>query len=306
MRNKPYSTAIRTLLGGLLLTATLAACNDKEMCDLPHPHPGHVDLTYHWGTATAQDVQLTLSPYDTETTPPVGPAAYADITPPQGIRLDQLAPGRYHALAYTAQAQHLSIDRGIATAETDGNGYLPSVGDLRAGCTTLTVESDQDTQASIGLQPCTRLLRITLHYGQGDPTRVQSLTGVLTGLRTSRVIDSHLAQDIATPASPAGSAALTFAPTADGAAFSAEHRLLGLNAEATVSLTLTLHTDDGRQDTQTYDLRKALNSLDTPADTPFEVNANIDLTVTQALAPLFTIKDWGQTDSSTGGADMEL
>lgn len=304
MKNKRH--ILHTAIGGLLLLGVLAACNDKEMCDLPHPHPGYINLTYHWGTATAQDVQLTLAPYGTDATAPTDPAAYEDITPSAGTRLEQVAPGRYHALACTARAQHLRIDRGIATAEADGDGYLPSVDDLWAGCTTLLVESDREKQATISLQPYTRLLRITLHYGQGDPSRVQSLTGVLTGLRTSRVIDNHLARDIAAPASPAGTVALTFAPTADGTAFGTEHRLLGLDAEAAVNLTLTLRTDDGRQDTQTYNLRRTLNGLDTPSATPLEVNAEIDLTLTEAATPLFNIRDWGETENSEGDADMEL
>ena len=295
-----HHTLYHTLCG-LCLLAALAACNDKEMCDLPHPHPGQAVVTYDWNGAQPQDVQLSLYPRDADAQ--LSPA-YADVTPSDGIRLDMLAPGQYHASAHTAGMQNLDIAQGAATARADGDGYLASVDNLRAGQTTLTVESDQDTQASIGLSPCTRLLRVTLRCNQGDPTRVQSLTGILTGIRARRVFDANLAAD-RTPA-PAGSIRLDFAPTADGTAFSAEHRVLGLETGAAARLTLTLRTDDGRTDTQTYDLRQALNGLDTPADTPFEANAGIDLTVTSALAPLFGIDGWGQTDGSTGGADMEL
>lgn len=307
--NKLYP--LHATIGSLLLLGALAACNDKQMCDLPHPHPGRAVLTYDWGTATPRDVQLEVLPYDD----PLATPATATHTPADGTTLDRLAPGRYHALAYT-EAERLSVSNGTAAVtDTEDDGCLPSVGDLWAGSTHLTIESGTDTRATIGLQPCTRLLRIVLNAGQGDPTQVQSLTGLLTGVRTSRVIDPWLAGQVpATAATTAtGSIRLHFTPTDDGTAFAAEHRLLGLDPAQGITLTLTLTTDDGRDDTQDYDLTDELedfDDFDNPGaddpDDPFDLGGDIDLIVTSPIDALFSISGWGQVDSTEGGADMEI
>ena len=109
--NKLYP--LHATIGSLLLLGALAACNDKQMCDLPHPHPGRAVLTYDWGTATPRDVQLEVLPYDD----PLATPATATHTPADGTTLDRLAPGRYHALAYT-EAERLSVSNGTA-AVTD-------------------------------------------------------------------------------------------------------------------------------------------------------------------------------------------
>ena len=104
-------------------------------------------------------MQLEVLPYDDP------------LATPATATLDRLAPGRYHALAYT-EAEHLSVSNGTAAVtDTEDDGCLPSVGDLWAGSTHLTIESGTDTRAAIGLQPCTRLLRIVLNAGQGDPPK---------------------------------------------------------------------------------------------------------------------------------------
>lgn len=298
-------TYIHTLMGSLLLLGALAACNDKQMCDLPHPHPGRAVLTYDWGTATPREVQLEVLAYDG------GQGLHPTDSPSD---LEQLAPGRYHAFAYT-EAEHLSVSTGTASVTDTDDGYLPSVGDLWAGHTNLSIESDRDTRATISLQPCTRLLRIVLNAGEGDPTRVQSLSGILTGVRTSRIIDPWLAGQAAAKAttSATGSINLHFSPTGDGTAFAAEHRLLGLDPAQGITLTLTLTTDDGRDDTQDYDLTDELedfDDFDNPGtedpDDPFDLGGDIDLIVTSPVDALFGISGWGQVDNTQGGADMEV
>lgn len=306
--NKLYP--LHATIGSLLLLGALAACNDKQMCDLPHPHPGRAVLTYDWGTATPREVQLEVLAYDNPLATPATPTP----TPADGTTLDRLAPGRYHALAYT-EAEHLSVSTGTASVTDTDDGYLPSVGDLWAGHTNLSIESDRDTRATISLQPCTRLLRIVLNAGEGDPTRVQSLSGILTGVRTNRIIDPWLAGQAADKAttSATGSINLHFSPTGDGTAFAAEHRLLGLDPAQGITLTLTLTTDDGRDDTQDYDLTDELedfDDFDNPGtedpDDPFDLGGDIDLIVTSPIDALFGISGWGQVDNTQGGADMEV
>ena len=314
--NKLYP--LHATIGSLLLLGALAACNDKDelMCDLPHPHPGHAVIAYGWGTATphANGVRLTLLPGDD----PAATPAYDALTPATGITLDRLAPGTYHALAHT-EAEAVSINAGTAYATPTDDGHLPPVGDLRAGTARLAIESDRDTRTDIALQPCTRLLRIALRAdATEDPAQVASLTGILTGVRARRTIDPWLANAAPEPATPAtGSIRLTFALNADGTAFTAGQRILGIDPTADVTLSLTLTTTDGRTDSQDYDLDDELDDFDNPdsdpdnpggddPDNPFDLEGDIDLTITSPVDALFGISGWGQVDNTQGGADMEI
>lgn len=314
--NKTYS--IHATIAGLLLLGALAACNDKEMCDLPHPHPGNIAFTLDWGNATPQEVQTVLLPY---TDRQDLPSPDAPVTDP-----DRLAPGRYHLLAYTATAENLEVRQGTATVTNVGaDGFLPPVGELYAGYADLTVGSEETTRVTLTMQPRTRLLQLTLRVAEGEADRVQSLTATLQGVLASRVIDPVLAS--ATTASRAGEAtgsiSLTFTPDAGGSVYTAAHRLLGFDPEARLLLSVTLTDTEGGENTHTYDVTDPLRDFNNPPtgtapNPPFELEGSISLPPSpdpeepetpeepSPATPQFSIGGWQPATPAQGGADMEI
>lgn len=307
-------TYIHTLMGSLLLLGALAACNDKQMCDLPHPHPGRAVLTYDWGTTTPREVQLEVLAYDD------GQGLHPTDSPSD---LEQLAPGRYHAFAYTPGAENLGVEHGTATVTGETDGYLPSVGDLWAGYADFVVQSEENTEAAVDLNPCTRQLELALRIAAGETGRVQAISATLQGVLRQRVIDPLLEQAYSRAATnPAGSIRLDFALNEDGTAYVASHRLLGFATGTRLTLALTVTDADGQSDTQDFDLTEELEDFDTSGSFPsdaFELDADITLPETpdpepepepepdpEPASPLFGISGWTPADGTTGDAGMEL
>ena len=291
------------LCSGLLLLA-LAACYDNDSpTAASHPLPGSATIVPDWGDAEGTAVRTLVMAYAQD-----GSLGTGNLLP------ESLAPGTYHAFAYTPAAHNLRVEYGIATVESGGT-LLPHVGELWTGHADFGVEAGRETTVSIPMQPQTRLLELSLRIDGGDPQLVSSLTATLTGVRRSRIVDPVQAQLVTDAPTRTGSGddaggtiRLDFALNDEGTAYTASARLLGLQPGTKHRLRLTLTKPNGYTDSQDYDLTDDLAGFE-DADAalpPGGFGLEWGITLPQPVRPQFGISGWTPAEDTEGGADMDV
>lgn len=253
---------------------TFASCVKDEVYNTPHPDKGavsiHVNLPQGMGDYTVEiDEQSVQGSGATFVHPTL------------------LSPGEHDLLMYN-HPDGLTIADGIArvnataTAKSNGNTILPMPGCLYSVSTTYTVVADDTVR--IELAPLRRMrdLHFELTVTEGDPERIASVKGVLSGIAGTYTLATE---------SPGGEP-ITTAPafTRDGNRVTADARLLGTAGEAQ-KLVLTLHFTDGKVQTIENDLTEMLKTFNTDMQTPLKISGSL-LTPTAANPGTATITDW--------------
>ena len=313
-----------TLLGGLLLA--LAACYDNEpLITAPAPRPGSTVVTTDRDDA---NIRTQVMAYGED-----GRLNLGSLWP------ENLTPGRYHAFAWNVGTRYLTVEHGTATILRQAGGLLPSVGELWTAYADFDVLAGQETPVSLTLQPQTRLLTLALRVDAGQAQHVRRLTATLSGVRRTRVVDPVQAAVITEAATRAdsdtdgGTVRLDFTLNADGTAFTASARLLGLVPGAKHILRLSLTDWDGHTGTRDFDLTEDLAGFDTEGDASlppdgFQLEAGINIPEPEPtpdpepepeptpdpepepeptpIPPLFSIDGWTPADDAEGGADMDV
>lgn len=313
------------LCSGLLLLA-LAACYDNEpQIIAPAPRPGSAVITTDRDDA---NIRTRVMAYGED-----GRLNLGSLWP------ERLTPGKYHAFAWNVGTKHLTVEHGTATILRQAGGVLPSVGELWTAYTDFEVLAGQETPVALTLQPQTRLLTLALRVDAGQAERVRRLTATLSGVRRTRVVDPVQAAVITDASTRAdsdtegGTVRLDFTLNADGTAFTASARLLGLVPGAKHILRLSLTDWDGHTGTQDFDLTEDLAGFDTGGDASlppdgFQLEAGIDIPEPEPtpdpepepeptpdpepepeptpVPPLFSIDGWTPADDAEGGADMDV
>ena len=295
------------LCSGLLLLA-LAACYDNDSpTAASQPRPGSATIVPDWGDAEGAAVRTLVMAY-----------AQDGSLSPGSLSHENLTPGRHRAFAYTPAARHLAVEGGIAGINAGAGDVLPSVGELWTGHADFDVEEDRETAVTLPMQPRTRLLRLSLRIEDGDPQRVRSLTATLSGVRRWRVVDPVQALAATNAGTRAdggddagGTVRLDFALDAEGAAYTAAARLLGLVPGAKHRLRLTLTNIEGNPDTQEYDLTDDLAGFEGEggegeALPPAAFSLEGGITLPQPVRPQFGISGWTPAGDTEGGADMDV
>ena len=262
------------IMYGAISALLLASCVKDEVYNTSHPDKGavsmHVNLPQGTGDYTVeidgQSVQGSGATF-------VYPAL--------------LSPGEHNLLMYN-HPDRLTIADGIArvnataTTKSNVNAILPMPGCLYSASTTCTVTAD-DT-VSIELDPLRRMrdLHFELTVTEGEPERIASVEGVLSGMAGTYTLATE---------SPGGEP-MTTAPafTRNGNRVTADARLLGTAGETQI-LVLTLRFADGKVQTIENDLTEMLRTFNTDMPTPLKISGTL-LMPTAANPGTATITDW--------------
>lgn len=262
------------LMYGAISALLLASCVKDEVYNTSHPDKGavsiHVNLPQGMGDYTVEiDGQSVQGSGATIVYPTL------------------LSPGEHNLLMYN-HPDGLTIADGIARVnamadtQSNGNVILPMPGCLYSVSTTCTVTADDTVH--IELDPLRRMrdLHFELTVAKGDPERIASVEGVLSGIAGTYTLATE---------SPGGEP-MTTAPafTRDGNRVTADAHLLGTAGETQI-LVLTLHFTDGKVQTIENDLTEMLRTFHTDMQTPLKISGTL-LTPTAANPDTATITDW--------------
>ena len=262
------------LMYGAISALLLTSCVKDEVYNTSHPDKGavsiHVNLPQGMGDYTVEiDGQSVQGSGATIVYPTL------------------LAPGEHNLLMYN-HPDGLTIADGIARVnamadtQSNGNVILPMPGCLYSVSTTCTVTADDTVH--IELDPLRRMrdLHFELTVAEGDPERIASVEGVLSGIAGTYTLATE------SPSREPMTTAPTF--TRDGNRVTADTRLLGTADEAQI-LVLTLRFTDGKVQTIENDLTEMLRTFNTDMQTPLKISGTL-LTPTAANPGTATITDW--------------
>lgn len=198
-----------------------------------------------------------------------------------------LSPGEHSLLMYN-HLGGLTIADGIARVDApaltqnNANVILPMPGCLYSASTTCKVMADDTVR--IELTPLRRMrdLHFELTVTEGDPERIASIEGVLSGIAGVYTLATE----------SLGGESMTTAPafTRNGNRMTAATRLLGTAGE-TQMLVLTLHYTDGKEQTISNDLTEMLRTFNSDMQTPFKISGTL-LTPTVVTPGTATIIGW--------------
>lgn len=294
----------------------LTACNDKDFCDRPHPHTGEASVTTDWkgDNPPSERIKLLL-------TGPNGITTATGHAANEAYALTDRPPGTYRAFAYN-DTERVRIEGNAARLQREEGTLLPQPGLLYYGHTDFRIESDGNTDAVLVMKPQTRLLEVRLNLSGEQPERVATLEGVLTGIADTRILEGLPTPDAnasppsatsraETDSSRPGSVPLRFDRT--GSELRAAYRLLGIDTGRRQILTLTLTYQNGKQESQSYELTPQFVGFNEEGFNPaFGITASFVLTPPepeepdQLLTPGFRIIGWGDPIREEGDADMDL
>ena len=262
------------LMYGAISALLLASCVKDEVYNTSHPDKGavsiHVNLPQGMGDYTVEiDGQSVQGSGATIVYPTL------------------LSPGEHNLLMYN-HPDGLTIADGIARVnamadtQSNGNVILPMPGCLYSVSTTCTVTADDTVH--IELDPLRRMrdLHFELTVAEGDPERIASVEGVLSGIAGTYTLATE------SPSREPMTTAPTF--TRDGNRVTADTRLLGTADEAQI-LVLTLRFTDGKVQTIENDLTEMLRTFNTDMQPPLKISGTL-LTPTAANPGTATITDW--------------
>ena len=198
-----------------------------------------------------------------------------------------LSPGEHDLLMYN-HPDGLTIADGIsrvnATVPTrsNANTILSMPDCLYSTSTTYKVMADDTVR--IELAPLRRMrdLHFELTVTEGDPERIASVEGVLSGIAG--------VYTLATESLGGEPMTTALAFTRDGNLVTADARLLGTAGEAQI-LVLTLHYTDGKEQTISNDLTEMLRTFNSDMKTPFKISGTL-LTPTAVTPGTATIIGW--------------
>lgn len=215
-------SAVICLICVICVPWLLASCVKDELHDTPHPDQGVVSVSVDYPQGTGEEdytVEVDGQPLD------------------EGDNAsDPLTPGEHTVLVYNTP-EGFTVTDGIAYVErVDGTRALTDLIDplpetLYSGTKTVTVVADDTLHLDLSVAQRTRDLRLELTVTEGDPERIASITGILSGVAGAYDLRSETLHGEAVSTRPAF--------TRSGDKVSADLRLLGTMGVAQV-LTLRL------------------------------------------------------------------
>ena len=152
--------------------------------------------------------------------------------------------------------------------------------------------ADDTLHLDLSVAQRTRDLRLELTVTEGDPERIASITGILSGVAGAYDLRSETLYGEAVSTAPAF--------TRSGDKIEADLRLLGTRGEAQ-TLTLTLTFTDGLTQTVESDLTEVLANFNGDVEQTFTVTGSLR-TPTEAGLGGCTITDWTNGGGGSGSA----
>ena len=276
-------SAVICLICVICVPWLLASCVKDELHDTPHPDQGVVSVSVDYPQGAEEDeytVEVDGKPLDE------GDNASNPLT-----------PGEHTVLVYNTP-EGFTVTDGIAYVErVDGTRALTDLIDplpetLYSGTKTVTVVADDTLHLDLSVAQRTRDLRLELTVTEGDPERIASITGILSGVAGAYDLRSETLYGEAVSTAPAF--------TRNGDKIEADLRLLGTMGEAQV-LTLTLTFTDGLTQTVESDLTEVLANFNGDMEQTFTVTGSLR-TPTEAGLGGCTITDWTHGGGGSGSA----
>ena len=215
-------SAVICLICVICVPWLLASCVKDELHDTPHPDQGVVSVSVDYPQGAEEDeytVEVDGKPLDE------GDNASNPLT-----------PGEHTVLVYNTP-EGFTVTDGIAYVERlDGTRALTDLIDplpetLYSGTKTVTVVADDTLHLDLSVAQRTRDLRLELTVTEGDPERITSITGTLSGVAGAYDLRNETLYGEAVSTAPVF--------TRSGDKVAADLRLLGTKGEAQV-LTLRL------------------------------------------------------------------
>lgn len=276
-------SAVICLICVICVPWMLASCVKDELHNTPHPDQGVVSVSVDYPQGAEEDdytVEVDGKPLD-EGDNASGP----------------LAPGEHTVLVYNTP-EDFTVTDGIAYVEhMDGTRALTDLIDplpetLYSGTKTVTVVADDTLHLDLSVAQRTRDLRLELTVTGGDPERIATITGTLSGVAGAYDLRNETLYGEAVSTAPAF--------TRNGDKIEADLRLLGTMGEAQV-LTLTLTFTDGLTQTVESDLTEVLANFNGDMEQTFTVTGSLR-TPTEAGLGGCTITDWTNGGGGSGSA----
>lgn len=276
-------SAVICLICVICVPWLLASCVKDELHDTPHPDQGVVSVSVDYPQGAEEGdytVEVDGKPLDE------GDNASNPLT-----------PGEHTVLVYNTP-EGFTVTDGIAYVErVDGTRALTDLIDplpetLYSGTKTVTVVADDTLHLDLSVAQRTRDLRLELTVTEGDPERIASITGILSGVAGAYDLRSETLYGEAVSTAPAF--------TRNGDKIEADLRLLGTMGEAQV-LTLTLTFTDGLTQTVESDLTEVLANFNGDMEQTFTVTGSLR-TPTEAGLGGCTITDWTNGGGGSGSA----
>ena len=221
----------------------LVSCVKDDLHDTPHPDRGAVTVNAYFAEK-AEDAAVPA-----EYTLTIGGNACTATPGTDFCHPALFAPGGYTLTAYN-ECDGMTANGTTVTVNTLADGTVESLpGYLFAQSREITVVADDTLRVSLPMVQRVRDLHLRLTVTEGDPERIASLTGTLSGIAG--------AFDLTEQAVTGEVASTRFAFTRDGDKVSADLRLFGTMGAAQ-TLTVEITFTDGRIQTVESDLTEAL------------------------------------------------
>ena len=257
------------------LFALFLSCS-KEEYNTPHPDKGVIAVTINHPQGAEEDgytVEVDGQPLD------------------EGDNAsDPLTPGEHTVLVYNTP-EGFTVTDGIAYVErVDGTRALTDLIDplpetLYSGTKTVTVVADDTLHLDLSVVQRTRDLRLELTVTEGDPERIASITGTLSGVAGAYDLRNETLYGEAVSTAPA------FTRSSDKV--EADLRLLGIMGDRQ-TLTLVLTFTDGQTQTTESDLTEALAGFGSDMTEPFTLTAGLRTPMEAGFSA--SITDWEVVD----------
>lgn len=259
-----------------VLALLLASCVKDELYNTPHPDKGVISVSVDVPQGAEEDdytVEVDGQPLDE------GDNASNPLT-----------PGEHTVLVYNTP-EGFTVTDGIAYVErVDGTRALTDLIDplpetLYLGTKTVTVVADDTLHVDLDILQRTRDLRLELTVTEGDPERIASITGILSGVAGAYDLRSETLYGEAVSTAPVF--------TRNGDKVEADLRLLGIMGDRQ-TLTLVLTFTDGQTQTTESDLTEALAGFGSDMTEPFTLTAGLRTPMEAGFSA--SITDWEVVD----------
>lgn len=269
-------SAVICLICVICVPWLLASCVKDELHDTPHPDKGVIAVTINQPQGAEEDdytVEVDGQPLDE------GDNASNPLT-----------PGEHTVLVYNTP-EGFTVTDGIAYVErVDGTRALTDLIDplpetLYLGTKTVTVVADDTLHVDLDILQRTRDLRLELTVTEGDPERIASITGILSGVAGAYDLRSETLYGEAVSTAPVF--------TRNGDKVEADLRLLGIMGDRQ-TLTLVLTFTDGQTQTTESDLTEALAGFGSDMTEPFTLTAGLRTPMEAGFSA--SITDWEVVD----------
>lgn len=270
----------------IFASTSLASCVKDELYDTPHPDKGAVVLDVDGlsdgeGYAVDIDGRIFEATGSTFTVPGLFEPGTHTVTVynrPEGFSVE----------GFVARVAPLG-----AAARSDDGLIHPLPGYLYSGTRQITVTADDSLKVDLSVAQRVRDLRLELTVTEGDPGRIASVKGTLSGIAG--------AFDLAAQRITGEAAATSFTFARTGDKLTAEARLLG-TAGNRQTLAIDITFTDGRTQTTESDLTEYLEDFGSDMTEPFRLAGDLNTPVEAGMTA--TITDW--QPGNGGGEDVDI